>query len=138
MILNILKKWMKLKLKLIIAFLGFLFITNCFASSTQSFEDEYYRLQTKFIEAQTNSHDIYKYPDGSTVTKVEDKIKIQASRDCLTWIAERNFDLHIVKNFKAYEASKGKPFFIDASKDEWLDNLKHLNEKIDNPENKCN
>lgn len=74
-------------MKLIISFLGFLFITNSFAGSVQSFEDEYYRLQTKFIKAQTNSNDVYRYPDGSMVTKVEDKIKIQASRDCLTWKA---------------------------------------------------
>ena len=124
-------------MKLIIYFLGFLFFTTCFAGSVQSFEDEYYRLQTKFIEAQANSNDVYRYPDGSIVTNVEDKIKIQASRDCLTWKAESDFDLHIVNNFKEYEAAKGKPFFINASKEEWIDNLRYLNEKINKPDNKC-
>ncbi|MBJ8444728.1 MULTISPECIES: hypothetical protein [Acinetobacter] len=124
-------------MKLIIYFLGFLFMTNSFAGVAQPFEDEYYRLQTKFIEAQTNSNDVYRYPDGNMVTKVEDKIKIQAARDCLTWKAERDFDLHILNNFKEYESAKEKSFFINASKDEWLNNLKYLNEKINNPENKC-
>lgn len=124
-------------MKLIIFICALFTVSNSFAESNQSFEDQYYRLLTKYIEAQTQGSDIYRYSDGSEVTNPADKIKIQAERDCKTWRANKAFTAYIVDNFKAYEASKDKPFFIKASKAEWTKDLKDLDDKLNNSENNC-
>ena len=69
--------------------------------------------------------------EGEIVTK------IQKSRDCVTWKANKEFIVHIIDNFDVYESVKDKAQLIQSKKFEWIENLDYLNSNINNPENNC-
>lgn len=128
-------------MKYIILVYGFLCTTSSFAGLSQkSFEHQYYNLLTVYTRAQSNSHDIYRYSDGSEVSRLEDKLKIQAKRDCITWRAARDYAAYVIENFDQYEAAvkNNTPFFDNISRHEWEVALKEANRKLHNPKNECN
>lgn len=124
-------------MKFIICISILFFSAGTFAESGQEFEDRYYKLLTKYIDAQMKSNDIQRLPDGSEAKNVEDKIKIQKSRDCVTWKANKEFIVHIIDNFDVYEPVRDKTQLIQSKKFEWIENLDYLNSNINNPENNC-
>ncbi|MDQ8954604.1 hypothetical protein RFH42_16800 [Acinetobacter rudis] len=127
-------------MKYIILVFGFLCTTSSFAITDKEFEYTYYKLLTAYTEAQTNSHDIYRYSDSSEVSRLEDKLKIQAKRDCITWRAARDYAAYVIENFDQYEAAvkNNTPLFDNISRREWELALKETNRKLHNPKNECN